>query len=204
MFVWPGADQGCPLGFPEDQARASGPAFAHTLRRLAYFEQQSPDALSGYARTLITHSMGNLVLEQAMEGDALVLPSALFDTMMVGSSATARAGHQAWLSQVDFSPALYVSENEHDVTLLEASLLVGPRLGQNVDGVTLASNAVYVDFTASSVDHNYFVHSGQDGSHMMAFYDTIMNGLPFDFASAAGIASVEARDGTHVYYFDGQ
>lgn len=38
LFNWQGSDVGCPLGFPEDQARAAGPAFAHALHKLAFYK----------------------------------------------------------------------------------------------------------------------------------------------------------------------
>lgn len=201
MFNWQGSDVGCPLGFPEDEARAAGPAFAHALKKLAY-ELASVPGLAGGARlTLITHSMGSLVLEEAASDPAL--PAALFDTVVVGSAASARDGHQPWLSEVALSPALYVTLNDDDNVLTAASTLGGTRLGKNVDGAALAANAVYVDFTASSVNHAYYVVSGQEGAHMMAFFADVMDGVPYDLASPVGIASVETRDGTAIYHFDG-
>lgn len=204
MFNWQGADVGCPLGFPEDEARAAGTAFAHTLHKLAYDRFIHPAVYAGLRITLLTHSMGSLVLEEATSTDTVAFPPGLFDTAVINAAASARDGHDAWLSTVVLSPHLYVTENDDDKVLLAASALGGTRLGKNVDGVTLASNAVYVDFTASTVNHAYYIHSGQDGAHMTAFYDAVMNGLAFDFASAPGIASTESRDGTFVYHFDAQ
>lgn len=203
MFNWPGSDVGCPLGFPEAEARAAGPAFAHVLKKLAFWASTHPEALSGVKLTLIPHSMGSFLLEEAMVTDDWPLPGQLFDTVVIQSSATARAGHHAWLASVTFSPNVYVSLNDGDTVLTAASVLGGVRLGKNVDGATLASNAIYVDFTLASVNHAYYLHSGQDGQPMTGFYDTVMNGNAYDFASSTGIASVEARDGTFIYVFEG-
>jgi hypothetical protein len=201
MFNWPGSDAGCPLGFPEDEARASGTALAHVLRKLAFADATDPDVLAGRTTTLLTHSMGSLVLEEATADGPL--PTAWFDTAMVGSAASARDGHDAWLGLVDVAAQLYVSLNDDDAVLAAAGL-GGARLGKNVDGATLAADAIYVDFTAASVNHAYYLHSGQDGAHMTEFYDAIMNGLAYDFAASDAIASTEERDGTFVYHFDGQ
>lgn len=204
MFNWQGSDVGCPVGFPEAEARASGTAFAHSLHKLAFWKAQNENVLAGRKLTLITHSMGSLVLEEGLVSDEATLPATLFDTAVVGSAASASDGHAGWLSKADFSPSLYVSVNNGDNVLTAAAVLGGTRLGKSVDGATLAANAVYVDFTASDVNHAYYLHSGQSGAHMTTFYDVVMNGLSFDFAAAAGIASVEARDGTSIYHFDGQ
>lgn len=204
LFNWQGSDAGCPLGFPEAEARASGAAFAHTLHKLGFFKFQNPGTFTGLKLTLITHSMGSLVLEEALLNDDVALPATLFDTALIGSAASARDGHATWLDKATLSPALYVSVNANDSVLTAAAVLGGARLGRNLDGSMLSAGAVYVDFTASDVNHAYYLHSGQNGAHMRAFYDTVMNGLPFDFAAASGIASIEARDGTSIYHFDGQ
>lgn len=200
MFVWQGADDGCPLGFPEDKARAAGPALAHALRKLAYARSQSPATFEGRALTLLTHSMGSLVLEQAVAAEATPLPVALFDTAMIGSAASARGGHAAWVGAIAVTDHLYVSGNDDDLVLTAAGV-GGVRLGKNVDATPLAAVATYVDFTATSVNHAYYIHDGQDGAPMTAFYDAIMNGQAFDFSAAEGIASVEMRDGTAIYRF---
>jgi pimeloyl-ACP methyl ester carboxylesterase len=204
MFNWQGASNGCPLGFPETEARAAGLPFAHTLHKLAYYKATHAAALAGIKLVLITHSMGNLVIEEAAEKDPVPLPGTLFDTAVIASSATARDNHHLWLSKVTLSPHLYVSENNGDAVLTAAGILGGVRLGKNVTGATLAANAVYVDFTAAGVNHAYYLYSGQKGAHMKAFYDAVMNGLPYDFAGSNGLTSVEPRDGTFLYTFDGQ
>jgi hypothetical protein len=204
MFTWPGSNTGCPIGFPETEARASGLAFAHTLRKLAFYKFTHASRFAGLSLTLVTHSMGNLVLEAAVEQDPVPLPAALFDTVILNSSATALASHAAWLANVHLAGAVYVTENAHDNVLAAAGLGRGTRLGVELGSEPLAATAIYVDFTASNVNHAYYIHSGQNGLHMRAFYDTVMNGSAFDFGAAAGIARAEPRDGTWVYTFDGQ
>ncbi len=205
MFNWPGSDVGCPLGFPEEEARASGPAFAHALHKLAYYVDTHAAALAGVKLVLISHSMGSLVLEESVADDPMPFPAALFDTLVVGSSASARADHAAWLSKVDYSPQVYVTLNDGDNVLSAAGGAPGgTRLGKNVNGTMLAANALYVDFTAASVNHAYYIHSGQNGQHMTDFYNDVMNGIPYDFAGSNAINSIEERDGTFIYTFDGQ
>ncbi len=203
MFNWPGSDVGCPLGFPEDEARAAGASLAHTLHVLAYFKSRNAALFNELRLTFITHSMGSLVLEQALSDDPLALPSSLFHTAMIGSSASARSGHATWVAKATLAETLYVSVNAGDSVLTAAAALGGARLGKSVEGEPLAANALYVDFTASDVNHAYYLHGGQSGAHMTAFYDQVMNGLPFGFNATAGVSEVEERDGTFIYHFDG-
>jgi hypothetical protein len=204
MIYWPGSDDSCPLGFPEDRARAAGPALVQILTELATYEHDLPGRFAARHLTLITHSLGNIVLEQAAESGALApLPGDVFDTVMLASSATALAGHAAWLPSVAFSPHIYVSVNDGDQVLTAAGIGRGTRLGKNLGTETLAANASYVDFTASNVNHRYFIASGQHGAHMQAFYQDVMNGRAYDFAASTGITKVDHRDGASIYTFDG-
>jgi hypothetical protein len=203
MFNWPGSSSGCPLGFPEAEARASGTALAHVFHKLA-FALGSNAALASITMTLVTHSMGNLVLEEALTRDKNPLPATLFATALLSSSATALAGHAAWLSHLTFAPKVYVSENDGDNVLTAAGIGNGTRLGKKLGTEALAPNAVYVDFTAANVNHAYYLHSGQKGAHMAPFYDAIMAGQPYDFSKSNAITRTESRNGTFVYVFDGR
>lgn len=203
MFNWPGSSSGCPLGFPETEARASGTALAHVLHKLAFGLGSNP-ALAGVTMTLVTHSMGNLVLEEALTRDKSPLPGSLFATALLSSSATALAGHAAWLSHLTFASKVYVSENDGDNVLTAAGIGNGTRLGKKLGTEPLAPNAVYVDFTAANVNHAYYLHSGQKGAHMAPFYDAIMAGQPYDFSKSNAITRTESRSGTFIYVFDGR
>lgn len=203
MFTWPGSSSGCPLGFPESEARASGTALNHTLHKLAFTLHARAATLGNVTLTLVTHSLGNIVLEEALAHEALPLPPTLFDTVVLSSSATALAAHRAWLTELRFSLHVYVSVNDGDSVLTSAGLGRGTRLGKKLGNEPLAPNARYVDFTAAGVNHAYYLHTGQKGAHMRGFYDTVMEGRPYDFAASNALTRTEARDGTFVYVFDG-
>lgn len=201
MFNWQGSSNGCPLGFPEMEARASGKALSHTLQKLAYYKSINAAKLAGVKLTLIAHSMGNLVFDESVAKDNVPLPGDLFDTVILNSSASALAGHAAWLATAAFSPHYYVTVNNGDNVLTAASAL-GTRLGLRLDNEPLAPNALYVDFTAANVNHAIYLHSGQKGQSMKGFYDSVMNGLPYDFAAhPQAITSTEQRNGTTIYHF---
>jgi hypothetical protein len=203
MFTWPGSSSGCPLGFPEPEARASGTAFSHTLHKLAAAVHARGAAVADVTLTLVTHSLGNIVLEEALTHDTRPLPPSLFATALLSSSATALVGHRAWLTAMQCSAHLYVSVNDGDSVLTAAGIGRGTRLGKKLNSEPLAANALYVDFTAANVNHAYYLHSGQNGAHMGAFYDSVMEGRAYDFATSPALTRTDARDGTFVYVFDG-
>ncbi len=200
MLVWPGADDGCPLGFPEAKARASGGGITQTLRSFAAYKAQGHGA--GVKFTFITHSMGSLVMEaSALAHGTDGLPANLFDNIIINSGASAAADHAMWAKTLTFAPVAFITVNDGDNVLRAAG---NGRLGRSVDGATLTSRITYVDFTANNVNHAYYLPGGQKGAGMKAFYQTIMNGLPFSFTGAAGVGTHEQRNGATIYHFNGQ
>lgn len=200
MFSWPGSSSGCPLGFPETEARSSGPALRHTLHKLA--AQLGAQPVAGLTLTLITHSLGNIVLEEALGGTTSPWPPALFRTVVLNSSATAASGHQPWLSRLSFSSNVYVSVNSADSVLGAAGVGRPTRLGKSIDNVTLAVNAKYVDFSAADVNHAYYLHGGMKGAGMRSFYDAVLGGRAWTPVTGF-LTRTESRNGTVVYVFNG-
>ena len=202
LLFWPGSGDSCPLGFPADRALAAGVALAVVAADLHSYLLAHPAFAPRL--TLITHSMGSLVLEGAAAVPGVErLPSSLFDTVVVSAGASAADGHAGWLSTIRFSPALYVATNEGDNVLRASELGRSDRLGRGVAGVPLAAGTSYVDFTANDVNHAYYLPSSQSGAAMRALYLSVMNGLPYDLETASGIASRTSRDGARLYVFDG-
>ncbi len=203
MFFWPGSDDGCPLGFPEDKARAAGPALRATIASLAAWSSAHPATYAKLKLSLLTHSLGNIVLESALASKTGAPPS-LFASSVLNSSATALAGHAPWLSNLDFAERVYVTVNNDDKVLLAAGVGRGPRLGRELGTETLTSRAAYVDFTAAGVNHQYYVSSGQKGQHMKDFYQAVLAGRAYDLAGSTAITKRTVRDGATIYTFDGK
>lgn len=204
MLFWPGSDDGCPLGFPEARAREAGPALAVVLGDLYRYQLEHPRVAS-IQFTLLTHSMGSLVLEAATAVSGVSrLPASLFATTVINSGASAAPDHATWVSRVTFSRAVFTTVNNGDSVLTAAGLGRSTRLGKSITGVRLASGSQYVDFTANNVNHAYYIASGQSGAGMRAFYQRVMNGLSFDFAASTGVGTREMRDGATVQRFNGR
>lgn len=200
MFTWPGSSNGCPLGFPEQEARDSGAALRHTIHKLAAKLGAQP--VPGLTLTLITHSLGNIVLEEALATATSPWPPGLFGTVMLNSSATAASGHQPWLSRLSFSPNVYVSVNSGDSVLGAAGVGRSTRLGKSIDNVTLAANTKYLDVSAANVNHAYYLHGGMKGAGMRSFYDAVMRGRAWTPVTAF-LTRTESRNGTVVYVLNG-
>ncbi|MBL8684617.1 MAG: alpha/beta hydrolase [Myxococcales bacterium] len=205
MLFWPGSDDSCPLGFPEARARESGPALAVVVGDLYNYRLANPARVAGVRFTLVTHSMGSIVLEAAtaVRGFETVPPSA-FETVVINASASAASGHNAWLARVGLSRHRYVTVNNGDNVLTAAGIGRATRLGKSITSVPLAAGVDYTDFDANNVNHAYYLVSGQSGAGMRAFYERVMNGMEFDFVGAPGVGSSSARDGAGVHVFNGR
>jgi hypothetical protein len=209
MFFWPGSAEGGPLGFPEDQARQAGPGLGQALAGLKKYKADNSVKLQGRKFVLLTHSMGSIVLEEYLgsykAGD---LPSGLFDTVVISSSASASKGHADWLKKTDFSGHTYVTVNDKDSVVGAAGVIeLEAKLGKKLKtlfgcNVALAPNALYVDFSETGVNHRYFIASGQEGNpYIKDFFKAVLSGDPFKFDGYDGVDKVEQRDGTKIYYF---
>ncbi|MFO0605102.1 MAG: hypothetical protein U0324_18115 [Polyangiales bacterium] len=203
LLFWPGSDDACPLGFPESRAREAGPALAAVLGDL--HRELATRPRPGVRFTLLTHSMGSLVLEAATAVPGVGgLPPTLFATAVVNAGASAAPDHAAWLARVTFAGAVFSTVNDRDLVLTAAGLGRATRLGKSLAGARLAAGRAYVDFTANGVNHAYYIPSGQSGAAMTAFYQRVMNGLPYDFAASSGVAGSDVRDGAVVHRFNGR
>lgn len=203
LLFWPGSDDACPLGFPEGRAREAGVALAAVLGDL--YRELAARPRPGVRFTLLTHSMGSLVLEAATAVPGVGgLPPTLLATAVVNAGASAAPDHAQWLARVTFAGAVFSSVNDRDLVLTAAGLGRATRLGKSLAGVRLAAGRTYVDFTANGVNHAYYIPSGQSGAAMTAFYQRVMNGLPYDFAASSGVAGSDVRDGAVVHRFNGR
>lgn len=205
MLFWPGSDDSCPLGFPEERARASGPALAAVLGDLYNYRVANRASLAGVRFTLLTHSMGSLLLEAASGvGGFSSIPASALETVVINAGASAASAHNAWLARVGVSAHRFVTVNQGDNVLTAAGIGRGTRLGKSVASASLAAAWDYVDFGANDVNHAYYVASGQNGAGMIAFYQRVMNGLSVDFTTAPGIDANSTRDGAGVHVFNGR
>ncbi len=202
MFFWPGSDDGCPLGFPEDRARASGPALRAMIARTAAWASSHPTQAAKVKLELLTHSLGNIVLEAAL-AQPTGAPPGLFSSAVLNSSAAALAGHATWLSNLDFASRAYVTVNGGDNILLAATAGRGARLGRDLGSEALSGRAAYVDFTASDVNHQYYVVSGQKGASMKGFYQDALRGRVYDLAGSSAITKRTPRGSATIYTFAG-
>lgn len=139
-------------GFPEEDARAAGPLLTQLLRAI---EGTRPPAMAGIPVVVSTHSMGGIVLEEAVIGDG-----AAFDavkSVVTSASAAKLKGSHKWLGAI--KPKVYVTRNEHDGTLNSVKSH-GPFIGlgkaQTLVNSGLADGVFYLDVTNQEVSHPYF------------------------------------------------
>ena len=200
MFNWPSWNGA--LSFPEDQARSSADDFINVLRQLKSFKNNNPQLTNNIRFTLLTHSMGSLVLEQASkQGD---LATDLFDTLIINSSASAGKGHADWLNRIALSENIYVTVNRDDSILGPAGArLAGRRLGKGLtsrsgEEFKLADNTNYIDVTRTGVNHRYYIYPGMNNSTTLkVFYNRVLNGLPASLDRDNGIIKIE-RDRVYI------
>jgi hypothetical protein len=182
MFHWPSWEG--PLAFPEQQARDSAKDFISVLTAIKTCRQTRPDLVKGIRFTLLTQSMGSLVLEEAIQSQAHATLDNLFDTLVMTAPASYTKDHATWVDAMRLSEHTYIVFNRYDPVLGTAGLKeMGRRLGKGLksrgQSVDLASRAVYVDATRLTLFHRYYLHRYLKTSPALkAFFDQVLNGMP--------------------------
>ncbi|MGR9074024.1 MAG: alpha/beta hydrolase [Gammaproteobacteria bacterium] len=202
MYHWPSWEG--PLEFPEANARKSAKDFMSVLKDLSEYKRNNSELIQGIKFTLLTHSMGSIVLEESILKMARNPFGEIFDTIVISSSASAGKGHSKWVGKIDLSDNIYITINKDDPMLGKAGIkMKGRRLGkglQNRDGVKfkLASNAKYIDLTESSLGHRYYLHRDlKDRPIAKGFFDKVLNGLPAILDQEHGVKELQ-RDRVYV------
>jgi esterase/lipase superfamily enzyme len=151
MFHWPSWDGAFSL--PVVQARKSGRYLRELLAQVADCRATLP----GVRITLVVHSMGNRVLEAAMNLTEPVLVERSVDNLVSCAADVDLDRHASWLTRCGFAREVFVLSNASDSRLCMVEAELGRRrLGQGAPA-ELASNAHYIRLDDCDVDHDYFV-----------------------------------------------
>lgn len=196
MFHWCPSWSG-PLGWPEDEARAAADELAFFIDALNGFVANNP-AHKAVPKTLLSHSMGALVLEAYFSKYYDASKPWGFATTVLSAPATAADSHARWLGRVGRGHRVYSTVNHDDGILSKAAKRTGSaRLGQKLETLTgkpipLAAGVSYVDVTKERVGgrsgHQYFFdgpkHHQAGSRSVKAFFQSVLNGKAADLSAA--------------------
>lgn len=174
-FTWD-ADDG---GYDESRPAASAPDFLLFLEKVqAYYTRPENSGLP--SPSLITHSMGALVISELAKDEALGPGKPTFlQNLILSAAAVKTKRHDRWLRNISIAERIFVTVNPNDVALGFAGLLFKPNmLGRDLSTpAVLGGRVVYVDLSRLNVNHRYFVKSGQNGhASLREFYTAGLKG----------------------------
>lgn len=209
MFHWP-SWEGI-LKFPQENARNAANDFGRVIRAISEYRKKHKRFIKDINFTLLTHSMGSIVLEEFIlneGGDAL---TDVFETLVVNGSASSGKTHAAWVDKTNLSEHIYITVNRHDPTLGKAEIheewrledgslrMLGKALtGKNGEEYALAENAKYIDLTMSPLRHVYYLHRYLKKSPAAKeFFTKTLNGFPAKLDKAHGVMMIQ-RDRIYV------
>lgn len=171
-----------PWGYPSKNAIESGAHLMPIFAELRRYRQEHPQRTAAIKTTLLVHSMGARVLESFLTSydGGLAADPPIFDSIVLNAPDVDLVGHRRWLDRVDFAGAVYVTVNPGNDELLKFSeYLTGrPRLGRSLmreDGAAepLSDCAVYVDVSATGVNHDYFIGT-ERRENLVWFYRNVI------------------------------
>jgi alpha-beta hydrolase superfamily lysophospholipase len=184
MFHWPSWEGR--FAFPTQKARNAAQDFLHVLQVFDQYKQENKNKTNGIKFTLLTNSMGSIVLEQSMKNYGGHLGS-IFDTLVISAPASAAKGHHKWVEKINFSNNVYITINQKDKLLGKLGIkLIGKRLGKGLTSLfgnnfKKARKAHYIDLTKSQLAHRYYLHRDLiNKPRALRFYNKVLNGLCYN------------------------
>lgn len=180
MFHWPSWEGA--LAFPEPAARAAAGDFADVLKAVESFKRDRADLVNNVKFTLLTHSMGSLVLEETIRRQPDEPLGSLFDTVVISAPASYTKDHAEWVDRLFLSDQIYILINGEDPVLGSAGVReMGRRLGKGLKSrgkpVALSNRAKYIDATHLLLLHRYYLHRNLRWSPALKrFLDQVLNG----------------------------
>ncbi len=181
MFHWP-SWQGR-FAFPTQKARNAAQDFLRVLQAFDQYKQENKNKINGIKFTLLTNSMGSIVLEQAMlDYDGTL--NIIFDTLLINASSSFAKNHSSWVDKINFSDQVYITINQEDKLLGKLGMrFFGKRLGKGTTSMLgrrfkLSLKADYIDVTKYRLKHRYYLHRDLIGKpELIEFYDDVLNGF---------------------------
>lgn len=137
--------------------------------------------------SLLMHSMGNLLMMHAINGDYIKTRDTLFNSVIFNAACVPQKNHNLWVEKLTIQRKIYITRNNRDRVLTGAKLISGftKQLGLQTKK-PYAKNALYLDFSrVLAREHNYFLYPGVLGEHpyIKELYRIILFGKEPDFSN---------------------
>lgn len=158
--------------------------FAVFLDSLNNYKKSHPEAFE--TASLFMHSMGNLLMKNAIEKSYIQISDTLFNSVILNASCVPQKNHYLWVEKLSFQRSLYITFNNRDRILNGAKLISGfsKQLGQQSKW-PFSKNALYIDFSrVLNREHNYFLYPSvlNERPYIKNIYRTILIGQTPDFS----------------------
>lgn len=182
LFTWPSDGHVLEYWDDKEDAAASDKALERAwVKALSYLKriqtQECPVKVSA-----LFHSMGNWVLQNALEPESMIPDVALFDNVILAAADANNAGHEKWVDKLCVRNRVYITLNEDDVALRLSHAKLGStqgvRLGHFLRNL-VTREAVYINVTDAvgvrgENSHSYYV--GTNDPKMRALFRDMVNG----------------------------
>lgn len=183
---------------PTDKAAASADELGEVFRQIKDYKEGNPEIFEHKKISLLTHSMGNVVLRDFVEkehrndlNDSKGRP--LFDSWVSVGADEGLTDHKEWVGAIDFADKKYVTMNDGDFVLrlsyvldIKAFTPQYYKLGLGFRNLHLSKSTIakytspdttYIDLSKSlSREHRYFE---PETELMYKVFNPILNGENF-------------------------
>ena len=183
---------------PTDKAAASADELGEVFRQIKDYKEGNPEIFEHKKISLITHSMGNVVLRDFIEKEHRndlndFKGRRLFDSWVSVGADEGLTDHKEWVGAIDFADKKYITMNDGDFVLRLSYMLdikaLTPqyyKLGLGFRDLRISKNTIakytspdttYIDLSKSlSREHRYFE---PETALMYKVFNPILNGENF-------------------------
>mgnify|MGYP005685432441 CR=1 FL=1 len=212
MFHWPSWSS--LLTRPVENAKASADELSVVLHGIKTYKEEHPEIFERKKLTLLTHSMGHIVLREYTEKLYArdlneVYGKPLFDNYISAAADIGLTDHKAWLSRIDFAVHKHVLMNNRDLMLIMSYLLdlkakqpLLYKLGLGFGKIPSKRRAdfqdpeaIYIDLSKSlQTDHRYFE---SDKPIMRKLFTPMLNGEVF---APKDLTKARVKEEDNIFY----
>lgn len=186
LFSWPSNTGGLPPIEYRQARRIAQSSFGALDSLLEKYARYLKDWLTplderallacGSTTNLISHSLGNYLLEHYVLSTAYQAETRLFTNVLLSQADVNSVNHIKWVDQVIVGQRTYITINEKDKILGWSESLNPPRLGKTLANLE-SKKALYFDFTGGKgVGNKHQLWGEVNNKSVLAFFQLVLTG----------------------------
>lgn len=192
MFDYPTVNESIGLirnfYFAEKSSKKSADTFAEFLKTLQDFEKQKSPWILNKNKTLFIHSLGNVMLKEAVVKNLLKdLQPQFLNRLVLNAACVKQHKHVKWIDSIHFASEKFIHYNKKDIQLLGARLLKHQLMLGALPKKPFSTKTYYIDFVSIlGKQHNGYLNNPGISNvpfYSHKYYHSLLHGEDIPFSN---------------------